>query len=144
MTADEYPSGSINTKGMQAGTFLRNRHHYNGRHPLSPLLFFDLILIPPSLLQSIILWSPCLFFLSGLRPAFCLPSLTLWPARHPFTPELPPFLSPLLLPTPPEKAVSSPLSICLFFFFSLCGCCTFPCRGMRVCGSPGETLKGLC
>lgn len=71
----------------------------------------------PSLLQSIILWNPRLFFLSGLKPGFCLPSLTLWPARHPFIPCLPPFLSPFLQPIPPERAVSSSLSINLYFLF---------------------------
>lgn len=139
---DEYPSGSINTQGMQPGTFLRKHHHYNGRHPLSRPLFFALILILPSLLHSIILWNPCLFFLSGLKPRFCLLSLALWPARHPFSP----LASSLLLPLSHSRSCKelSHLLYQLIFFHPhpLCGAAVhfLAEECMFVVNSPIETL----
>lgn len=93
----------------------------------------------PSLLQSIILWNPRLFFLWGLKPGFCLPSLTLWPARHPFIPCLP--RNPLL-----QKELSHLLYQLIFIFFfpplSCAAAVHFPAEEcLFVVYSPSETLR---
>lgn len=126
MTCDEYPSGSINTKSMQAGTFLRKHHHYNGRHSHVPAAFLypnPHPSLPPSV-HHLVKSSPFLSFGTEARvlsPLFntlaCQPSFHSPLASSPLFSQL----------TPPERAVSSPLSINLFFFsfFSVVPLCIF-------------------
>lgn len=109
---------------------------------MSLLLFFTLILIPPSRpsVHHLVKSSPFLSFGTEARvlsPLFN--TLACQPSFH-----SPLASSPLFSqPTPPERAVSSPLSINLFFFFFLSGAAVhFPAEEcMFVVYSPSETLR---